>query len=111
MFPLGGCCRQVWLYFYVYILNYSPDISHPHPGIIGKIQTADGSPLTSAVIHHGDHTHVLAPDEDGMFRRLLPVGIHGVTASAPGYMPLTKDVHVTINEVICSEMVVILPNC
>eukprot|EP00057_Strongylocentrotus_purpuratus_P011065 XP_011665539.1 PREDICTED: carboxypeptidase D isoform X2 [Strongylocentrotus purpuratus] len=77
-----------------------------HQGIIGKIQTADGSPLTSAVIHHGDHTHVLAPDEDGMFRRLLPVGVHGVTASAPGYMPLTKDVHVTMNEV--SEVVFLM---
>nr|XP_054749275.1 carboxypeptidase D-like [Lytechinus pictus] len=74
-----------------------------HQGIRGKIQTADGTPLPSAVIHHGDHTHVLIPDGDGMFRRMMPTGIHGVTASAPGYMPLTKDVHVTMNTV--SEVV------
>ena len=70
------------------------------PGIVGTVQTADGTPLTSAQVHHGDHTHLMTVDgNDGRFRRLMEAGHHGMTASAPGYMPQTKEVEISENQV------------
>ncbi|XP_072163837.1 carboxypeptidase D-like [Diadema setosum] len=78
-----------------------------HQGVVGKVQTVDGTLLTTAVVHHGHHSHFMVVDEaEARFRRPLPLGTHGLTASAPGYMPLTKNVEIHSDET--TEVVFVL---
>jgi len=55
----------------------------------------ENQPISETYVHVEGSTHVVKGSPSGAYWRLLAVGDHTVTVSAPGYLPTTKLVHVT----------------
>ncbi|XP_053313003.1 carboxypeptidase D [Spea bombifrons] len=71
-------------------------IKQVHKGIKGFVLDAtDGSSILNATISVADIDHTVTSDKAGDYWRLLVPGQYRVTASARGYMPVTKTVNVT----------------
>ncbi|OCT91125.1 hypothetical protein XELAEV_18014180mg [Xenopus laevis] len=74
-------------------------IKQVHIGIKGFILDAtDGRGIPNATISVASINHVVTSYKDGDFWRLLVPGAYKVTASARGYVPVTKNVNVTERE-------------
>lgn len=75
-----------------------------HRGITGFIlDEHSGAPIRDAIIYvdtdlnGASHHEFHARPNSGAFWRPLSLGEHTITAQAPGYLPLTKLVRVTVN--------------
>ena len=55
----------------------------------------ENRPISETYVQVEGSTHVVKGSASGAYWRLLAVGDHTVTVSAPGYLPTTKLVHVT----------------
>lgn len=61
----------------------------------GYVIDNENRPISETYVRVEGSTHVVMGSPSGAYWRLLPLGHHTVTVSAPGYLPTTKLVHVT----------------
>ncbi|XP_070572081.1 carboxypeptidase D-like isoform X2 [Ptychodera flava] len=73
-------------------------LEQANQGISGTVKADDGELLPLAMVRIMDHSDVTVDDATAEFRTVTSPGEHRVTASAPGYVPLTVIVDVEENQ-------------
>ncbi|KAK0056409.1 carboxypeptidase D [Biomphalaria pfeifferi] len=74
------------------LLNY---MEQTHIGVKGTVKTASGSPVANASVKVSGINHVVRTSDQGEYWRLLTPGNYQITFTAPGYVPVVKDVVVS----------------
>lgn len=73
-----------------------------HKGVKGFVKDSEGSPIPGAAIRVDDRRKEIFTAKDGDYWRLLLPGGYKVTAIAPGYEPVTKEI--TVNDGDAKEL-------
>ncbi|XP_068126413.1 carboxypeptidase D [Hyperolius riggenbachi] len=83
-------------------------IKQVHKGIKGFVLDAtDGGGIYNATISVADINHPVTSDKAGDYWRLLVPGTYKVTASARGYIPVTKTVYVSKGDAVVTNFTLV----
>ena len=86
---------RVLILIFVGVLAAAPLWADEDFTVSGTVRDARGSPLAGVMVTVDAGSPSAATDAAGSFRLLVPVGIHTLRASHPGYADLTRRVEVT----------------
>uniref|UniRef100_A0A8C5Q2U8 Carboxypeptidase D n=1 Tax=Leptobrachium leishanense TaxID=445787 RepID=A0A8C5Q2U8_9ANUR len=97
-YPVASELPEYWKSNHRSLIEF---IKQVHKGIKGFVLDAtDGSSIFNATISVADIDHPVSSDKAGDYWRLLVPGQYKVTASARGYIPVTRTVNVTEGDVV-----------
>ena len=91
-FPYASQLQSIWNSNRPPLVAYMFQV---HTGVKGFVRNINGAVVQYATIQTNRRDHDVQAAKDGDYWRLLVPGTYRVTASAPGYGAVTKDVNVT----------------
>ncbi|KAM9320518.1 carboxypeptidase D [Gastrophryne carolinensis] len=104
-YPMASELPDYWENNHRSLLEF---IKQVHKGIKGFVLDAtDGRGIFNATISVADINHPVTSDKAGDYWRLLVPGTYKVTASARGYVPVTKTVNVTDGDAVVTNFTLI----
>lgn len=96
-FPPASALHREWIGNREALISYLEQVHH---GIKGMVYDENNNPINDAEIAVAGINHDITSGADGDYFRLLLPGTYTVTASAPGYQSVTKQVTVGPAEAI-----------
>ncbi|KAM4795649.1 carboxypeptidase D [Rhinophrynus dorsalis] len=104
-YPVADLLPEYWKSNHRSLLQF---IQQVHRGIKGFVLDAtDGRGILNATISVADIDHPVTSDKAGDYWRLLVPGMYKITASARGYIPVTKMVSVTEGEAVVANFTLV----